>query len=54
MSKLTGFKPLSIKKNALEPFKGIKPINVKTLLAKHLATQMAGVKMKQPKSKGLK
>lgn len=54
MSKLTGLKTLSIKKNLLEPFKGIKPINVKDLLVKHLSTQMAGAKMKLPKMKGFK
>lgn len=54
MSKLVGFKKPSIKKDLLEPFKPAKPLNVKTLLMKHLATQLATVKKTQSTLKGIK
>lgn len=48
---MKGFPSLSLGRKAIDPPKGLKPLNAKTLLTKHLAKQLAEVKRTQSKLK---
>lgn len=48
---MKGFPSLSIGRKAIDPPKGLKPLNIKGLLIKHLAKQLAEVKSTQSKLK---
>lgn len=51
---MKGFLTLSLGRKAIDPPKGLRPLNAKTLLTKHLAKQLAEVTKTQSKMKGMK
>lgn len=51
---MKGFPSLSLGRKAIDPPKGLRPLNAKTLLTKHLAKQLAEVTKTQSKMKGMK